>query len=144
MVGLVPGCVDTATRGHNKLIASLLQQHDLQRCQYQQASPDFELEFRSPFSAYCRTVRSIFELHLLSTTDADLDAEHPDYTAQKRSLEKARSVPSLSLRPAVYTPLAIAHHPRTTKNLMHKPLKRTRTDSAFLLSLTVAADEVCD
>ena len=144
MVGLVPGFVDTATRGHNKLIASLLQHHDLQRCQYQQASPDFALEFRSPFSAYCRTVRSSFELHLLSTTDADLGAEHPDYTAQKRSLEKARSVPSLSLRPAVYPPLATAHHPRTTKNLMHKPLKRPRSDSAFLLSLTVAADEVCD
>ena len=75
MVGLVPGFVDTATRGHNKLIASLLQHHGLQRCQYQQASPDFALEFRSPFSAYCRTVRSSFELHLLSTTDADLGAD---------------------------------------------------------------------
>ena len=58
MVGLVADSVDTATRGHNKLIASLLQHHGLQRCQYLTASPDFALEFRSSFSAYCRTVRS--------------------------------------------------------------------------------------
>ena len=81
MVGLVTNSVDTATRGHNKLIASLLQHHGLQRCQYQQCSPDFALEFHSPFSTYCRTVRSMFELHLLTTADFDLDAEHPDYTA---------------------------------------------------------------
>ena len=79
MVGLVADSVDTATRGHNKLIASLLQHHGLQRCQYLTASPDFALEFRSPFSAYCRAVRSMFERHLLSTADSDLDAEHPDY-----------------------------------------------------------------
>ena len=34
MVGLVADSVDTATRGHNKLISSLLQHHSLQRCQY--------------------------------------------------------------------------------------------------------------
>ena len=144
MVGLVTDSVYTATQGYNKLIASLLQHHGLQRCQYQQASPDFALEFRSPFSAYCRTVRSMFERHLLSTADSDLDAEHPDYTAQKRSLEKARSGPSLSLRPPVYPPLATSWVSRATKGLMHKSLKRPRSDSAFLLSLDVAADEACD
>jgi hypothetical protein len=144
MVGLVTDSVYTATQGYNKLIASLLQHHGLQRCQYQQASPDFALEFRSPLSAYCRTVRSMFERHLLSTADSDLDAEHPDYTAQKRSLEKAICGTSLSLRPPVYPPLATSWVSRATKGLMHKSLKRHRSDSAFLLSLDVAADEACD
>ena len=144
MVGLVADSVDTATQGHNKLIASLLLHHGLQRCQYLAASPDFALEFRSPFSTHCRTVRSIFELHLLSTADSDLDGEHSDYTAQKRSLEKARSGPFLPLRPAVYPPLATWASKATGMRLMHKSLKRTRTNSALLPSLSVAEDEVCD
>ena len=108
MVGLVNDPVNAATRGHTKLLASLLQHHGLQRCQYLTTAPDFALEFRSPFSAHCRTIRSMFELHLLSTTDPDLDAEHPDYSAQKRPLEKARSSPSLTLHSTVYPPLAFA------------------------------------
>ena len=143
MVGLVADSVDTATRGHKKLIFSLLQYHGLQRCQYLADSPDFALEFRSPFSAHCRTVRSMFELPLLSTADSDLDGENPDYTAQKCSLEKARSGPSLPLRPAVYPPLAIWAS-KATKGVIHKSLKRTRANPALLPSLSVAADEVCD
>ena len=134
MVGLVDDSVNIATREHNKLLASLLQHHGLQRCQYLTVSPDFALEFR--------TIRSMFELHLLSTTDSDLDAEHLDYTAQKRSLEKARSSRSLVLRPAVYPPLAFSR--ATGMRLMYKSLKRPRSDSAFLLSLSVVTDEVCD
>ena len=106
------------------------------------ASPDFTLEFRSHFSAHCRTIRSLFEHHLLSTTDSDLDVEHPDYTAQKRALEMARSSPSLPLRPAIYPPLAIRHASRASgMRLMIKSLKRTRSPDS---SLTVAADEICD
>ena len=143
MVGLVADSVDTATGGGDELIASLLQRHGLQRCQYLAASPDFALEFRSPFSAHCRTIRSMFELHLLSTADSDLDGEHPDYTTQKRFLEKARSSPSLLLRPVVYSPLAVWAS-KATKGVIHKSLKRTRANPALLPSLSVAADEVCD
>ena len=47
----------------------------------------------------------MFELHLLSTADSDLDAEHPDYTAQKRLLKHAQSNRFVSRTP-VYLPLA--------------------------------------
>ena len=176
MVGLVADSSNTATQGHIKLLASLLQYHGLQRCHYPTVSPDFALEFHSPFSAHCRTVRSMFELHLLSTTDSELDAEHLDYTAQKRSLKQAQSNRFLALRTAVYPPLAStrAHLPgQSYMRHRYKSLKRTRSpdsspsslrgpspsghvppsdnsdkrprsDSAFLLSLSVVTDEDCD
>ena len=138
MVQLVPGSVGTATRGHNKLIAALLQNHGLQRCQYLAASPDFTLEFRSPFSAHCRAIRSLFEHHLLSTADSDLDVEHPDYTAQKRALEK-RAL-EMPLHPAVYPPLATGNRASRASGtrLMIKSLKRTRSHSLW------HADEIRD
>ena len=78
MVSLVHDSARTATRGYTKLLESLLQYHGLQRYQYPATPPDFTLEISSPFSAHCRTIRSMFELHLLSTTDSDLDAEDPE------------------------------------------------------------------
>jgi hypothetical protein len=129
MVGLVTDSYKTATREHTKLLISLLQFHGLQRCHYPTISPDFALELKSPSSAYCRTIRSMFELYLLSTADSDLDAEHSDYTAHKRLLKHAQSN-RFALRTAVYPPLARtrAHLPgQSHMRRIHKSLKRARS-----------------
>ena len=145
MVGLVTDSYKTATREHTKLLISLLQFHGLQRCHYPTISPDFALELRSPFSAhYCRTIRSMFELHLLSTTDSDLDAEHLDYKEQKRSLKQAQSNPFLALRTPVYPPLAYttAHLPgQSYMRRIYKSLKRPHPDSTPPPSPSAVTDE---
>ena len=67
----------------------------------------------------------MFELHLLSTTDSDLDAEDPNYTSKKRSLAQAQSNPFLALRYPVYPPLAYtrAHLPgQSHMRRLHKSL----------------------
>jgi hypothetical protein len=149
MVGLVTDSARIATREYTKLLESLLQYHGLQRYQYPAISPDFALELRSPFSAHCRTIRSMFELHLLSTTDSDLDAEdtdHLDYKRQKHSLAQAQSNPFLALRNPVYPPLAYtrAHLPgQSHMRRIHKSLKRPHPDSPTS-SPSALTDEDCD